>query len=554
MPRRADDEGEQVIDVKRAAVYARVSTDEQAERRTIESQLHACREHAERQGWQIVEEFCDQGVSGSVPLEERAAGERLLAAAEEKAFDLTLVYRLDRLSRDTLGCLLALKRLEALRTPVVSVDERFDDSPSGQFARTVMTAVAELEKNLIRQRTMAGRARQVRDNGKYLASTTPFGYRRDPKAGQLLEHPENAEVVRQMFKWAREGLGLKAIAARLDQEGVQPPNPPKRKSKWGWHFTTVHKILTARRYVGQATYSGEPMTCPALVDEETFDAVQEALSRRRRDSPRKTKRLYLLQHLLYCRHCGGRYAAKTTKQRAGFVAIYHCRKRAVYGPKAGHEGIRWRWPAEELEAPVKRHVLKVFTDRDYLLREAEVWVERTRREASERERQETNLRARIEALREEELRVLELARKGVYRDEAQLLRQLEEVRSERREREGELDALQRSPVGDAVRKAEFHLSWIERALEVTELAQQVRELVPHADWGDDSWTDGVLAFLAEQPPHIRGPIDEAFRAYVTGLVDCIWVEDDGSLVIEGVIEAASGTTRKNEVSDSPRSR
>ena len=178
--------------------------------------------------------------------------------------------------------------------PVTSVDERFDDNPSGQFARTVMTAVAELEKNLIRQRTMDGRAKKVRE-GKYMASITPFGY--VSEEGSLLEHPENAEVVRQMFRWARDGLGLKAIGFRLEEKGVPPPSlaHPKRRSKWGWHTGTIYHVLTAPRYVGQNTYNGKPMACPALVDQETFDLVQEGLKRRKRNSFRNTKHFYLLR-------------------------------------------------------------------------------------------------------------------------------------------------------------------------------------------------------------------------------------------------------------------
>ena len=172
---------------EKVAIYVRVSTEDQADKQTIQIQLFGCREYANQQGWEVADEFQDEGVSGSVLLEERPAGAQLLKRAEEGAFVRVVVYRYDRLSRDTLGCLLALKRLESLSAPVCSVDEHFGNTPSGHFARTVITAVAELEKNMIRQRTMDGGARKVRE-GKYMASITPFGYVREN--GQILPDPK----------------------------------------------------------------------------------------------------------------------------------------------------------------------------------------------------------------------------------------------------------------------------------------------------------------------------------------------------------------------------
>ena len=88
----------------RAAIYARVSTDEQAERQTIENQLAACPAYCERQGHEVFAEYLDEGVSGTVPFIERPAGAQLIAAAEASELDLAITYRLDRYGRDALVC------------------------------------------------------------------------------------------------------------------------------------------------------------------------------------------------------------------------------------------------------------------------------------------------------------------------------------------------------------------------------------------------------------------------------------------------------------------
>ena len=272
----------------------------------------------------------------------------------------------------------------------------------------------------------------------------------------------------------------------------------------GWHPTTVYKLLTAPRYVGKATYDGEPMACPPLVDEATFDAVQEGLRERRRNSRRNTKRFYLLQHLVYCRRCGGRYTPRVS--RHGSVT-YVCRQRATYGSRAGHENVRWRWRAEELEEPVKRHIWELLTDPERALAEAQLYEEAAKGAFDEQVRTADALLKRTEELEQEELRVLELARKGVYRDEAQLIKELENVRAERQERKAELEGLNPYPERDILREADDYLYWL-------------------ADLGE------------------RGTLDlsnEGLRDVIRRIVRRVWVEDDGRLTIEGALSGEVGT-------------
>jgi site-specific DNA recombinase len=423
---------------------------------------------------------------------------------------------------------------EADSTPVDSVDERFDDSPSGQFARTVMTAVAQLEKDLIRQRTMAGRARKVRE-GKYMASITPYGYQR--KDGRLVEDPAEADVVRRMFRWAKEGIGLRGIAARLTQEGVPPPNP--ERTRWGWHITTVYKILTARRYTGRTTYGGEPMSCPAIVDEVTFEAAQEALRRRRRDSPRNTKRFYLLQHLVWCGHCGGRYMAKTVSRTK---AVYLCRQRTVYGKAAGHQGIKWRWHAEELEGVVKAHVMALLTDEDYLRREAQLYVERSESDVREWEDKHNRLNGRLAGLEQEEARVLTLARRGLI-DEAQTARQLAEVRAEQQQAE---EALKEH---DDQRPNDLLLGHF-RGIAESGTSFFADEVFPELRLDEVEDTEGgrVVAYELES--------ETTWREFIEKLVSRICVEDDGRVTIEGPLPFPGfwDTEKNMMVSANPRSR
>lgn len=179
-----------------------------------------------------------------------------------------------------------------------------------------------------------------------MSSITPFGYLYNPCTcpqrrctdathGFLTPHPENADIVRQMFERAAAGAGLSAIANWLEEQGVTLPQPPGKQHivrKRPWHVSTVYKMLTAARYIGQATYAGQAMQCPALVDEQTFTAVQQALAQRgkRMTGRTTTKRSYLLRRLVYCRACSGPCRCKTeSSARTDWTSrIYECRARA----------------------------------------------------------------------------------------------------------------------------------------------------------------------------------------------------------------------------------
>ena len=165
-----------------------------------------------------------------------------------------------------------------------------------------------------------------------MASVTPFGYVYDAETGQLQPHPEYADIVRQMFHWAADGDGLYAISTRLEAAGVKVPLPPGKQhiaKKREWHVTTVWKMLTHPRYIGKATYAGHAMACPALVDEETFEAARERLTERGQRMKGRVTRTYMLRGLVYCRFCGGACRSKTDSKPSGWTqAVYECTSRA----------------------------------------------------------------------------------------------------------------------------------------------------------------------------------------------------------------------------------
>lgn len=175
----------------KVALYARVSTESQ----DPEVQLQALRPHAANRGWEIVEEFVDKGFSGAK--ERRPALDRLMQAAWAGKFQTVLVWRFDRFARSVKHLIEALEKFRNLKIHFISLQEQFDTStPIGQAMFTIIGAMAQLERDIIRDRVKAGLDR-ARARGVRLGRP------------QVTARPDQVSMLRQ------EGLSLHEIAKRL---------------------------------------------------------------------------------------------------------------------------------------------------------------------------------------------------------------------------------------------------------------------------------------------------------------------------------------------------
>ena len=152
--------------ITRVALYARVCT---LNNQDPEMQLSELREYAAHRGWQIVEEFTDQGVSGCK--ESRPALNRLMADACRRRFDAILVWKIDRFGRSLKHLVNALAELAALGVAFISLRDNLDlSTPSGRLMFQIIGAMAEFERALIQERVRAG-LRNARSKGKQLGRT-----------------------------------------------------------------------------------------------------------------------------------------------------------------------------------------------------------------------------------------------------------------------------------------------------------------------------------------------------------------------------------------------
>jgi site-specific DNA recombinase len=346
---------------RRVALYARVSSQRQAESLTIASQVAALRERIAADGERVDDEmyFLDDGVSGSTLL--RPALERLRDLAWTGGVDRLYVHSPDRLARKYAYQVLLLEEFTKYGVEVIFLNHDRTASPEGDLLLQMQGMIAEYERAKILERTRRGRRFAARQGSVSVLSHAPYGYRYVPKdsgggAARYEIVPEQAAVVRELFEWVGvEGLSLAAAVRRLHQRRV-----PTATGLARWDRTTVRGLLRNPAYRGTAIYGktrllprqtrtrprrGDPETprrdkvgvrtetseqhtiaVPAIVRDELFDAVAEQLAQNRRHHRARARQQFLLSGLLVCGRCGSAYCGQRAGRRAGTTSYtyYRC--------------------------------------------------------------------------------------------------------------------------------------------------------------------------------------------------------------------------------------
>lgn len=316
-------------DILRTRAYAlyRVSTLGQVEKDDIPMQKQCCWEFAARQGWTIVKEFSEKGVSGfKVSAKDRDAIQEIQRDAALGKFDILLVFMFDRLGRRDDETPFVVEWFVRNGIEVWSAMEgqqRFDSHVDKlmNYIR-YWQASGESLKTSIRTKTRLG---QLTEEGHYTGGAVPFGYRTvdkgrvNKKNRTVLDFEvdeDEAEIVRLIFqKYVTEGYGALRISRYLHEQGI------KHRDGRGFPNTSLNRIIKNVIYTGiikngesQSEYIDELR----IIDEATFLRAQEIMRQRtqpRNEIPLNSKGKSLLVGNIYCAHCGNRLTLTTSGKR-----------------------------------------------------------------------------------------------------------------------------------------------------------------------------------------------------------------------------------------------
>jgi site-specific DNA recombinase len=405
---------------QRVAIYLRVSTEEQAKEGHygIKVQEERLRHFCASQGYELKEAhlYKDEGFSGTLDEDDRPGLKQAFADAENKQFDLLIVYRLDRLFRNQRKLLNALARLVNYGVAFQSSTEAFDtDTPSGRLMLQILGSFAEHERETIRGRMMSGKLRAAKE-GKWVTGVPPYGYRLDKKNKTLIPKQEEVEVVKQFFDWlVLEKCSLREITRRAIELNLPTPyHPPKKDKKrvgGKWYKRTINRILVNEVYTGDFYFNKYKrpfkyldavldeehqrpesehilIKVPALISRELFEKSIEQLQENRRFQKRNAKRIYLFSGLLYSGYSGKKLQSGYQKPRVDLVTptlgkYYHAYVASLdrVGPTNAQNGLEGQC-AETRLIPVWDTLLGILNDPKNVIPKLEEYTFKNSNEAT----------------------------------------------------------------------------------------------------------------------------------------------------------------------------
>jgi site-specific DNA recombinase len=318
----------------RAAIYCRVSTDDQEKEGTsLQTQLEACLKYCQEKGYQVNRRFSET-YSGLTLDRPKLIELREMINANQ--VDVIVVYCLDRLSRDPAHGAMLFQQLEEHNVRLEAVTETIENTDLGKLISYIRGFASKLEADKIRERTMRGKLARVKE-GKLPQGTGIgiYGYNWDKATGKRTINESEADVVRKIFTMASGGTSFNRIAIKLNQEEC------RTKSGSLWHPLTIRRIVTNPTYTGK-TYYGmskrvgktkvitqprESWTLltditPPIIPEEMFNRTQEAVKQARLSRPVNPHAAYLLTGFIRCPKCGSSISGTTLN---GKYRYYKCR-------------------------------------------------------------------------------------------------------------------------------------------------------------------------------------------------------------------------------------
>ena len=365
------------LTTEKVAIYCRVSSDDQAERGTIDVQKEFAKNYIELYHLHLYDYYCDDGISGIIPMKDRPEGARLLQDAAGKQFDTVLFYKLDRIGRKTTVILDAIQAFTAQGIAVRSMTEPLDtNTPTGKFLITTLSGIAELDRDSTLMRMHSG-ALVAAKKGKWGGGIVPFGYLTD-KDGYLIVNQEKIpglefseeDIVKIVFSLcADENKSCIEIADYVNALGVptryistrnlvrrKRPGKRLRNNASVWSPSRVLGMINNTLYKGYRIYGlratlkdYEPIEqlVPAIVDEDTWNRANRAASSRALHYPQGRGGRYLLQGYLYCGHCGHTYCGYSDRlKKDRHVYYYRCNGRNAYNHDwrcTASDGIQAEW-------------------------------------------------------------------------------------------------------------------------------------------------------------------------------------------------------------------
>lgn len=331
----------------RVAAYCRVSTDSDEQATSYEAQIEHYTEYISKNpDWILAGIFADEGITGT-NTKKRTEFNRMIDECMDGNIDMIITKSISRFARNTLDCLKYIRQLKEKNIPVFFEKESINTMDSkGEVLLTIMASLAQQESQSLSQNIKLGLQYRYQQGHVQVNHNRFLGYTKDAD-GHLIIDPDQAEIVRRIYREYLEGFSMDKIAAGLERDGVLTG-----AGKAKWHTSTINKILRNEKYMGDAllqkTYTTDFLTKKriknngtvpqyyvesdheAIIPKDIFLLVQEELVHRRvvRTSKNGKRRNYSCKHcfaqMVFCGDCGEFYRRVHWNNRGCKSIVWRC--------------------------------------------------------------------------------------------------------------------------------------------------------------------------------------------------------------------------------------
>lgn len=331
----------------RVAAYCRVSTDSDEQATSYEAQIeHYTLFIQNNPEWELAGIFADDGISGT-NTKKRDEFNRMIEECKAGNIDMIITKSISRFARNTIDCLKYIRQLKALNISVFFEKENINTMDSkGEVLLTIMASLAQQESESLSQNVKMGIQFRYQQGIVQVNHNRFLGYTKDAEKNLVIV-PEEAEIIKRIYREYLEGANYKEISAGLEADGVLTAAGNPR-----WHASTLKKILTNEKYMGDAllqkTYTVDCLskkrvandgTVPqyyvnndheAIIPRELFARVQEEMKRRANirqgmDGKRRVySSKYALSSIVFCGHCGDMYRRTHWNNHGKKQIVWRC--------------------------------------------------------------------------------------------------------------------------------------------------------------------------------------------------------------------------------------
>lgn len=393
-----------ITDKKKAVLYLRYSSNNQTEQ-SIEGQRRVCEDYAKREGVTIIREYVDRATSASHDTQKRLSFQQMIKDAKNEDFQMVLVYKLDRFSRDRYDFANYRAKLKEHGIRVQSATETISDTPESVIMESLLEGMAEYYSRELSQKVLRGMNESAQKR-QVLGGVIPLGLLVKDK--RYVPDPATRSIVESMFSDYAAGKSLKEIADDLNRRGIRNVSGKKFGPQAVW------RILKNEKYIGVYRHRDlcDPDAIEPIISKELWEQVQEKMktsSKIRRRKPKTPEGEFLLKGKIFCGYCGYAMVPDSGTSKTGDVHYYY----KCNGKKRLSDCRKRNERKEVIESLVIEDAAKMLTD-DYIEKIAEIALKEYDNLDSSAEAE--LLSARCEQLTKEIDNYVSLVGKGVQSD------------------------------------------------------------------------------------------------------------------------------------------